>query len=314
MNATGFIHHPRCLDHFAGPGHPERPERIAAILERLSASGLGTELSHEAAAPAELERVHAAHDPRYVRAIASACEGGRSLLDQGDTYVCEASYEAALLAAGGAIQAVERVLAGEWRNAFVAVRPPGHHAGRANAMGFCLLNNVGIAALRLRAEPGVERVAIVDWDVHHGNGTQALFERDPSVFYASLHQYPHWPGTGAASERGIGPGEGATLNCPLAPGSGEREWLAAFEGQVLPALEDFGPQFLLVSAGFDAHRDDPLSATRLEENAFAHMARGVLELARRTAKGRVVALLEGGYHLGALARSVEATLGEMVAA
>ncbi len=312
MSATGFVHHPRCLEHFAGPGHPERPERLEAILERLEASGLSAELQRHVGAPAPLERVQATHDARYVRRVEAACERGRTLLDSGDTYVCEASYGAALLAAGGGIEAVERVLAGTWRNAFVAVRPPGHHAGRDNAMGFCLFNNVAIAARRLRAEPGLERVAIVDWDVHHGNGTQQLFERDPSVFYVSLHQYPHWPGTGAAHEHGIGPGEGTTLNGPLAAGTGDREWLAAFEGRVLPALEDYAPQFVLVSAGFDAHRDDPLSATRLSERAYAEMARGLLDLAQRTAGGRLVALLEGGYHLDALARSVEATLAEML--
>ena len=180
-------------------------------------------------------------------------------------------------------------------------------------MGFCLINHVAVAARFLRDAGHLERVAILDWDVHHGNGTQHLFERDPTVFYASLHQYPHYPGTGAADERGLGPGEGATLNCPMDAGSGDAEWLEALEQRVLPALEAFRPQFLLVSAGFDAHAADPLSGTRLSEEGYRRMTVAVADLAQRTAAGRLVSLLEGGYHLDALARSVEAHVAELLA-
>jgi acetoin utilization deacetylase AcuC-like enzyme len=213
---TGLVHHPACLEHFAGPGHPERPERVAAILERLRAGGLTDELDVREAGPADAAALARVHAPAHVRAIEAACRGGRALLDDGDTYVSSESWSAALCAAGGTIDAVERVRSGAWSNAFVAVRPPGHHAEETHAMGFCLFNNVAVAAAHLRTA-GVERVAIVDWDVHHGNGTQHLFERDPTVFYASLHQYPHYPGTGAADERGLGAGAGTTLNCPLRP-------------------------------------------------------------------------------------------------
>jgi acetoin utilization deacetylase AcuC-like enzyme len=308
---TGLVAHPRCQDHYAGPGHPERPERLAAILERLEASGVASGLERLTAPPAARAHLDGVHASAYLDAVAEACSRGRSLLDGGDTYVCDASFEAAVLASGGVIAAVERVLDGRWRNAFVAVRPPGHHAEEAQAMGFCLINHIAVAARYLRTAGGLERVAIVDWDVHHGNGTQHLFERDPSVFFASLHQYPHYPGTGAASERGKGPGEGATLNCPLPAGSGDVEWLDALERRVLPALEDFRPQFVLVSAGFDAHVLDPLSGTRVTEDGYRRMTRAVNDLARRTAGGRVVALLEGGYQLGALARSVEAHVAEL---
>ena len=198
------------------------------------------------------------------------------------------------------------------RCAFVAARPPGHHAEEQTAMGFCLFNNAAIAARALQREHGIERVAILDWDVHHGNGTQHLFERDPSVFYASLHQYPHYPGTGAASERGLGEGAGATLNLPQAAGSGDREWLGALEDEALPALEDFDPGFLIVSAGFDAHVRDPLSATRVSTEAYAEMTRLVLALAQRFG-GKVVSLLEGGYDLEGLSASVEAHVGALVA-
>jgi len=308
---TGLVAHPRCQDHYAGPGHPERPERLAAILARLEESGLARELERLTAPPAPRAQLDAVHRAAYLDTVESACARGRSLLDGGDTYVCDASFEAAVLASGGLIAAVERVLDGRWRNAFVAVRPPGHHAEEAQAMGFCLINHIAVAARYLRGAGGLERVAIVDWDVHHGNGTQHLFERDPTVFFASLHQYPHYPGTGAASERGKGAGEGATLNCPLPAGSGDAEWLDALEQRVLPALEDFRPQFVLVSAGFDAHALDPLSGTRVTEDGFRRMTRAVKELASQTADGRVVALLEGGYQLGALARSVEAHLAEL---
>jgi acetoin utilization deacetylase AcuC-like enzyme len=203
---------------------------------------------------------------------------------------------------------------GTWSSAFVAARPPGHHAERDSAMGFCVFNNVAVAAAHLVEVLGAERVAIVDWDVHHGNGTQHLFERDPRVFYASLHQWPLYPGTGARSERGIGEGEGRTLNLPQPPHAGDAQWLGAFERELLPALEDFDPSIVLVSAGFDAHRDDPLAQTELTTSAFATMTERLLELARSRCKGRLVSLLEGGYDLGALSDSVEAHVAALVRA
>lgn len=308
MGRVALFHHPACLEHFAGPGHPERPERVAHLLEHLARSGLRDELSEVTPGRAPLEALARVHDAALLRDVEAACAQGRARLDDGDTYVCGESWEAALRAAGGVLEACDAVHARTLDAAFVAVRPPGHHAERDRAMGFCLVNHVAVAAAHLRARHGLERVAVIDWDVHHGNGTQHLFERDGDVFYASLHQFPHYPGTGAADERGSGAGEGATLNCPMASGSGPREWLAAFEGSVLPALEDFAPQFVLVSAGYDAHRDDPLSGTRLDEAAYAAMTRGVRELAARSAGGRLVLVLEGGYDLAATARSASASL------
>ncbi|HVS18180.1 MAG TPA: histone deacetylase [Planctomycetota bacterium] len=308
MGRTALVHHPACLEHFAGPGHPERPERVAHLLAHLERTGLADELVHltpERAPLAALERVHAAP---MLRAVEAACASGRARLDEGDTYVCGESWEAALRAAGGVLAACDAVHARTFDAAFVAVRPPGHHAEHDRAMGFCLVNHMAVAAAHLRDVHGLERVAVIDWDVHHGNGTQHLFERDADVFYASLHQFPHYPGTGAQTERGLGEGEGATLNCPLDAGSGPREWLGAFEGSVLPALEAFAPQFVLVSAGYDAHRDDPLSGTRLDEATYAELTRGALELAARTAGGRLVLVLEGGYALDATARSAAASL------
>lgn len=307
---TGLVHHPDCLVHRAGLGHQERPERVTAVLERLGECGLLSQLDTLEPTPLDGASIEAVHDPAYVELVVRADELGGAQLDP-DTRAGRGSDRAARLAAGGVVQAVDRVMAGEWRNAFVACRPPGHHAERDRAMGFCLYNHAAIAAAHLRREHGLGRVCILDWDVHHGNGTQHLFEDDASVFYASLHQYPHYPGTGAADERGRGAGEGATLNVPMGAGTGDREWLDALEGTVLARLEDFAPEFVLVSAGFDAHRRDPLGGCELSEEGYRRMTRRVLELAERTAAGRVVSVLEGGYDLEALAASAEAHVGEL---
>jgi acetoin utilization deacetylase AcuC-like enzyme len=285
-----------------------------AIEARLEAAGLMDELELEEARPAPratLERIHPAH---YLERVEARIRTGADFVDSPDANVCRESWRSAELAAGGLLQAVDHVQRGEWRNAFVALRPPGHHAEENLAMGFCLLNNVAVAARHLLNAHGLARVAILDWDVHHGNGTQHLFERDPDVFYASLHEFPHYPGTGRASERGLGPGSGTTLNCPLPPMSGEAEWLRALEGSVLPAIEEFRPDFVLVSAGFDAHHRDPLSSTRLSEASFTLMTRAILDVAQRCCEGKLVASLEGGYDLDGLARSVEAHVGELVSA
>jgi acetoin utilization deacetylase AcuC-like enzyme len=308
------VHHAVFGRHDTGRGHPERPARLAAIMTRLSESGLLGELDRLEPGPASAACVARIHDAGYVEAALGACAAGIRVLDGGDTVVSEASGMAALVAAGGAVEAVDRVLDGVWRSAFVACRPPGHHAERAAAMGFCLFNNVAVAAAHLRQVRGVKRVAILDWDVHHGNGTQHAFEKDPSVFYASLHQWPWYPGTGAAEERGTGPGEGATLNCPMPAGAGDREWLGALETKVMPALERFDPDFVLISAGFDAHERDPLSDTRVTTDGFGRMTQTVASFAASRCGGRVVSLLEGGYDLDALADSVEAHVAELVAA
>jgi len=312
VGRTGLVTSPACLRHDPGPGHPERAERLIALLERLERCGLRAELDEREAPAAPLEALERVHPRRYVERLRSRIAGGASWVDTPDANVSAHSLEAALAAAGGALCAVDAVAAGDWKNAFVAARPPGHHAEEDLAMGFCLLNSVAIAARHLQAEHAIERVAIVDFDVHHGNGTQHLFEEDASVFYASLHEHPLYPGTGAASERGRGAGAGATLNCPMPPGSGDAEWLSAFEGRVLPALEDFEPGFVLVSAGFDGHARDPLSSTRLSEQAYASMTRELAALAARSCAGRLVTLLEGGYDLEGLARSCAAHVGELV--
>jgi acetoin utilization deacetylase AcuC-like enzyme len=284
--------------------HPERPERIEALLAGVD--GLGLELERRQARAACVEELEWVHTPEHVRGVAAAARSGRRALDP-DTYLTPASFDAASRAAGACIDAVRAVHTGELRAAFVATRPPGHHAEPDRAMGFCLFDSVAVAAQWLRRRAGLERVAIVDFDVHHGNGTQAAFERDASVFYASLHEWPLYPGTGRREERGLGDGEGATLNLPQAPGAVGRDWLVAIERDLLPELEAFRPQFLLISAGFDAHERDPLSRTALSDADYSRMT----ELLLRTCACPTVSVLEGGYDLEALGRAGAAHVGAL---
>ncbi len=311
MAKTALLTSPLFARHDTGPSHPERASRLGAIARRLESDGLLSDLVQVVAPEAELETIVRVHDRAHVAAIQAAVARGARVVDEGDTRVSSDSFRAALAAAGGAVRAVDLVLDGACDNAFLAARPPGHHAERAESMGFCLFNNAAVAAAHLRVQRGLARVAILDWDVHHGNGTQHLFEEDPSVFYASLHQWPLYPGTGKADERGVGAGEGATVNAPQPPGAGDRDWLAALEGTILPALEAFRPEFLIVSAGFDAHERDPLAQTRLSTEGFGRMTASTLDLARRCCGGRLVSLLEGGYDLEALADSVATHVGEL---
>lgn len=311
---TGFVTDERYLAHDTGAGHPERPERLRAIWQELQQRSLWSRLCHLQPRRAMEEELCLVHPREYVRFVQRSvpCQG-IVWLDP-DTALSPYSYETACLAVGGVLEAIDAVFTGRCRNAFCAVRPPGHHAERNVAMGFCIFNNVAIAARYAQVRYGVRRVLILDWDVHHGNGTQHVFEEDPTVYYISLHQHPLYPGTGRAEERGRGAGEGYTLNIPLPPGSGDEEYRNAFQTHVAPAVTAFQPELLLISAGFDAHRDDPLASQRLTEESFRWMCRQTLQWASEYALGRYVAVLEGGYALGALARSVAACIEEMLAA
>jgi acetoin utilization deacetylase AcuC-like enzyme len=306
MKPSGLVTSPLFLRHDTGPGHPERAARLVAIERRLSESGVASEFERIEAQPCDSALLALAHSERHVAEVERAIAAGARILDEGDTRVSADSFRAACAAAGGAIAAVEKVAGGQWQHAFVAARPPGHHAERALAMGFCLFNNVAIAARYAQRYLGLERVAILDFDVHHGNGTQHIFEEDPSVFYASIHQWPLYPGTGLATERGKGAGEGTTRNCPQPPGAGDAEWLAALESVILPEFEQFRPQLLLLSAGFDAHERDPLAQTELSTIGYKQISELCAQFARAHCQSRVVSLLEGGYDLTALAESVEA--------
>jgi len=305
---VGFCSDERFLEHLTPAGHPERPERLRRLLDHLRETGVLNRLSRIPARAAGMDDLLAVHTREHIMRIRRICEAGGGVLDAGDTHASALSYDVAMLAAGAVLSSIDAVLSGSLRSAFCAVRPPGHHAERGEPMGFCMLNNAAIGARYARRRHGIQRVAILDWDIHHGNGTQHIFEDDPSVLYISLHQYPFYPGTGAASERGIGEGEGATLNVPLPAGTGEERYRTEFLTRVVPALASFAPGLLLVSAGFDAHRDDPLADMRLTEASFGEFTRLVAGIAP------VVSVLEGGYNLAALASSVEHHLRALIEA
>jgi acetoin utilization deacetylase AcuC-like enzyme len=311
MASLGFIYHPDYLKHNTGIGHPERSQRLEMLVQHLLGTPLWSKMSHLRPAPATVDLINLVHPERYTSMIKVRCRQGEPVLDEGDTHVCKDSYDVALLAAGGVLRAVDEVMTGKLTRAFAAVRPPGHHAESSTVMGFCLFNNVAIGARYAQRRYGAERIAIVDWDVHHGNGTQQIFYEDDSVFYISLHQYPFYPGTGAAGERGTGRGEGFTLNCPMGAGSVEKDYIDAFQTHVLPALHRFRPDFLLISAGFDAHADDPLAGINLADDSFGRMTEMLLDIGAKYCNGRIVSVLEGGYNLKALARSVESHLKSM---
>lgn len=298
MKKVGFVYAERFLDHAPPTGHPERPDRLRAIVRHVRESGMWDQLVHLTPTPATEEQVLSVHTREHLSLIRKTCEAGGGILDEGDTHAVAASFEVAMLAVGAASTAVDAVLGGQVSSAFAAVRPPGHHAERDRPMGFCLFNNVAVAARHAQHAHGVDRVAILDWDVHHGNGTQHIFEEDPSVFYISLHQYPFYPGTGARNETGKGGGEGFTLNIPLPAGTGEAEYAQAFDAEIVPALKRYAPGLLIISAGFDAHKDDPLGGMRLTETSVALFTRVLAGIAP------VVSVLEGGYNLEALGRSV----------
>lgn len=306
---TQLITHPACLDHDPGPYHPENPRRLEAVLAALSEPAFAG-LERVSAPRASDDQLCLVHPRSYVDGVlGSIPPQGRHQLD-GDTIVSPGSGDAALRAAGAAVAGVDAVCDGKARNVFCAVRPPGHHAEADQSMGFCLFNNVAVAALHARVKHGLRRVAVIDFDVHHGNGTQHMFERDADLFYASTHEWPLYPGTGAAQEHGIAHN---IVNAPLAGGSGGTEFRAAYTGKILPALDAFKPELVIISAGFDAHENDPLAGLRLHEDDYAWVTRALMEIARKHAKDRVVSCLEGGYDLDALAASSAAHVEALMA-
>lgn len=304
---TALLLDPVCKEHETSWDHPEAPERIDALIEAL-ADFDALRLPFREAAFQEIERVH---DPAHVEAVLAAINAGARDLSGGDVSVCRRSGEIARLAAGGAIEAVDAVMSGKVGNAFCAARPPGHHATATRAMGFCIFNNVAIAARHAQAVHGAERVAILDWDVHHGNGTQDIFYEDGSVLFCSTHQSPWYPGTGSAAETGGGAGSGLSINRPFRAGAGRPEILGVFRADFLPALLAFRPQLILISAGFDSRIGDPLGEFRLDDADFAALTRMVLDAAAEICGGRVVSVLEGGYSLPGLASAARAHFSEL---
>src|SRR5215469_6907949 len=295
--------HRACLDHDPGRHHPESPARLRAVLAALDDPEFAG-LKRREAPEADREDLLRVHSPRHVESILGAVPKTGHVGIDADTVLSPASGEAALRAAGAVVAAVDAVVAGEGDNAFCAVRPPGHHAEPERAMGFCLFNNIAVGALRARAVHELHRVAVIDFDVHHGNGTQAAFEAEDGLFYASTHQSPLYPGTGSASETGVG----NIVNVPLRPMSGSSQFRAAMTQRILPALDAFRPELVLISAGFDAHRSDPLAQLMLDEEDYTWVTEKLIEIADRHAGGRLVSALEGGYDLPALGASVAAHL------
>ncbi|MDX2221388.1 MAG: histone deacetylase family protein [Rhodospirillaceae bacterium] len=299
---TLFISHDSFLAHDTGPHHPERPDRLRSVLKALDQASMSG-LVREDAPAATVEQMALAHPRAFVERVMAAMptQGLRNL--DPDTVVSPGSADAVRRAAGAVVRGVDAVMDGAADNVFCAVRPPGHHAEADRAMGFCIVNNAAIGALHARAAHGLRRVAVIDFDVHHGNGTQDIFWDDPDAFYASTHQYPYYPGTGAATETGA---HNNIVNVPLAAGSGSDLFRAGLTDRILPALTAFKPDFVIISAGFDAHRRDPLADLALREDDFAWATAQLMDVARQTCQGRVVSALEGGYDLGALAESVVA--------
>jgi acetoin utilization deacetylase AcuC-like enzyme len=305
--STGFFSHPIALSHDTGRGHPESPKRLSAICNLLEQSGIGSEIRRITPHrfPDVEKWITTAHHPTYYQSLCQRLPATGLVYLDPDTPFSPCSLQAAEMAVSGVLMAIDQVMSGQLDNAFCAFRPPGHHAESNHAMGFCLFNNVAIGARYLQNKYHLNRVFIVDWDVHHGNGTQHSFYADPTVFYFSTHQYPFYPGTGSEKERGVGEGTGFTLNCPLDAGDGDGEILDCFNKALAHAVALFRPDFILISAGFDAHRDDPLASLDVTDKGFSEMAKIVKSLASTYCGGRLVSCLEGGYNLSALARSVE---------
>ncbi len=316
MRRTGFLYDERFLLHLTGPDHPESPDRLRAAWKGLENAGLLPHLIRIKAAPAQQTWVEAVHSPKHIFRFEEACMLDLGEFDHPDNRICTDTYDAAMLAAGGVVEAVDLVMKGEIDNAFCAVRPPGHHAEVGKALGFCYFNNIAIAACRLRNQWGVERVGIVDFDVHHGNGTQHIFEHDASVFFYSIHEHPSFcfPGTGREFEKGYEEGYGFTLNSLVLPGQGDAEYQECFLRDLAPAMNRFKPEFILVSAGFDAHKDDDMSDMNLSTEGFSWLMKKIMELADRHANGRIVSVLEGGYSIQRLPELIANHVGILLGA
>jgi acetoin utilization deacetylase AcuC-like enzyme len=310
-SSTAILADPIYKEHWTGEGHPERPARFDAVLHALEREGAVKDAVRIPARPATEDEIALCHGRKYIEIARRDVAHGPGMLSTGDTVISPRSFDVALQAVGGVLNAVDAVFARKARNAFCVVRPPGHHATADRGMGFCLFNNVAIAARHAQKKYGIDRALIVDWDVHHGNGTQDIFYSDGSVFYFSTHQSPWYPGTGDADETGEGKGKGTTLNCPASAGSGRKEILGAFQGKLTPAMRDFKPDLVLISAGFDSRLGDPLGQFTLSDADFADLTQATLELADHYASGRLVSVLEGGYSLSGLGSAAAAHVEQL---
>jgi len=308
MTSTAFLYHPDCSLHKVDPGHPERPQRLKEILQRIRNSSIASDLLWIQAEEAPEELIQLNHTRDYVQWVSSLSSLPNIQPVSADTHACSDTPRIVKLGVGSVIKAVDMVMEEEAKNAFCAVRPPGHHAESEQAMGFCFFNNIAIGAHYLRQQYGLQRIAILDWDVHHGNGTQNSFYRDRHVFFCSIHQALHYPGTGAADETGLGEGLGYTLNIPVSYGTGDGDYFAHFRNRIGPAIRTYKPDFIFLSAGFDAHWRDPLGDIRLTTEGFSTLSKIVTDWASQLCEGRLVSVLEGGYDLKGLSESTQVHL------
>ena len=305
---TSLITSEKYKDHITGPGFPESPKRLDAIIDHLESTGLINDLDVVEPVKKDKNFCKLVHDDGYISRVRQACELGAPIVDTADNPISKNSYDTALLAVGGITEAVDRVFTGKANNAMVLLRPPGHHAEKGMAMGFCLFNNVAIAARYAQQDDEVEKVAIIDFDVHHGNGTQHIFESDPTVMYISLHQYPFYPGSGSVDEMGSGDAKGTTINYPLNAGVGDDKFIDIFNNSVSDKVLKYNPDLIIVSAGFDAHMDDPIGGLRITTEGYYNISKTIIKMADEVCGGKIISSLEGGYNLKALAESVEAHL------
>lgn len=302
---VGIVYHSDFLKHEAENYHPEIPERIRFVMNHLQEIGLLAELKELTFRTSAEKWIETNHGEDYINFVSRSCECGKTLLDSGDTFINQYSFEVAKLAVGGCLKAADELISGELESCFCCVRPPGHHAEYGRAMGFCIFNNVAILAKYIQIQHKIKKIAIIDWDVHHGNGTQNSFYENPSIFYFSAHQYPYYPGTGSEKEKGNKLGAGFTLNIPMSIGDGDHEYEFVFENKLVPEMEKFKPEILLISAGFDAHVDDPLAGMRITENGYSTLTKILKQIAHLYCNNRIISILEGGYNLNALACSIE---------
>jgi acetoin utilization deacetylase AcuC-like enzyme len=296
-NKILLIYSDEYLKHNTGPSHPESPERLKSIMTYLTKSDLMKRLVILEPNPASLEWIEEIHSVTYINDVKNYSEQGMTYIHSYDNQICPESYRVAILAVGGVLYAVDNVMEEEFKKAFCLIRPPGHHSLRDEAMGFCLFNNIAIAAKYLLKKYQLKRILIVDWDVHHGNGTQSAFYEDPEVLYFSIHQHPLYPGSGMEWEKGKGAGEGFTMNFPVPPGTGDEVYIKIFSEKLYPKAIEYNPEFVLISAGFDAHKEDPLASISLTENAYRELTDIVVKIADECSGGRIVSVLEGGYNL-----------------
>jgi acetoin utilization deacetylase AcuC-like enzyme len=308
---TGLLLDPLYTDHDPGPGHPECPLRYTAIMKALTTSDLLPKLASIPSRAAEIPEIERCHPRHYIKLARDEVAAGLDTLSTGDTNICEKSYDIATRAVGGVLNAVDAIMSGKLTRAFCAVRPPGHHARPSQGMGFCLFNNIALGARHAQKKHGAAKVVIVDWDVHHGNGTQDIFYEDSSVFFASTHQSPWYPFTGHAEEVGAGKGKGSTMNFPLPAGTGMKQIREAFETKLLPAIAAFKPDLIMISAGFDSRVDDPLGQFKLTDDDFASLTKLLMQAADEHCQGRLVSVLEGGYNLSGLASAVTSHVGAL---